>query len=141
MRILVLCTGNSCRSQMAGAFLRYLRPDWQIYSAGTYPAREVHPLAVKVMFEAGIDISRQWPQSVDSYVSQSFDLVITVCDDARETCPVFSGDVGRRLHIGFPDPARASGTEAEIYTAFREVRDAIQARFSELIDELSESES
>jgi arsenate reductase len=121
---------------MAEAFLRYLRPDWQIYSAGTYPAGEVHPLAVRVMSEAGIDISHQRPQSVDSYVSQSFDVVITVCDDARETCPVFTGEVDQRLHIGFPDPARASGTEAEIYTAFRDVRDAIRDRFKILVDEL-----
>lgn len=89
------------------------------------------------MSEVGIDISHQQPQSVDAFVSQSFDVVITVCDDARETCPVFSGEVGRRLHIGFPDPARAYGTESEIYATFREVRDAIQNRFRELVDELS----
>ncbi|MFC1618316.1 arsenate reductase ArsC [Candidatus Neomarinimicrobiota bacterium] len=137
VRILVLCTGNSCRSQMAEAFLHHQQPDWQVFSAGTYPAAEVHPLAVQVMSEAGIDISHWRPQSVDNYVSQSFDYVITMCDDAHETCPVFSGEVGQRLHMGFSDPARARGTEEEIYAAFREVRDEIREKFGRLINELS----
>jgi arsenate reductase len=136
MRILVLCTGNSCRSQMAAAFLRCQRPDWQVYSAGTRPAAGVHPLAVQVMSELGIDISHQQPQCVDAYRSQSFDVVITVCDDARETCPVFTGEVGRRLHLGFPDPARAKGTAEEIQAVFREVRDAIRQEFGQLVEDL-----
>ncbi len=108
MRVLILCTGNSCRSQMAEGFLRRLRPDWEIYSAGTFPADRVHPLAVKVMAEAGVDISRQWPKTVDQFVSQPFDYVITVCDDARESCPTFTGKVAQRLHMGFEDPAMVS---------------------------------
>jgi arsenate reductase len=122
---------------MAEAFLHHQRPDWQVFSAGTYPAVEVHPLAVQVMSEAGIDISHQQPQSVDTYVSQSFDYVITVCDDARETCPVFSGEVGQQLHMGFPDPALARGSEEEIYAVFRRVRDEIREKFGRLINKLS----
>jgi arsenate reductase len=121
---------------MAEAFLHHLRPDWQVFSAGTYPAAEVHPLAVQVMSEAGIDISHHQSQSVDSYVSQSFDYVITVCDDARETCPVFSGEVGQHLHMGFPDPARVRGSEEEINAAFCEVRDEIREKFGRLINDL-----
>jgi arsenate reductase len=121
---------------MAEAFLHHSRPDWQVFSAGTFPAAEVHPLAIQVMSEVGMDISHQRPQSVDTYVSQSFDHVITVCDSARETCPAFSGEVGQYRHMGFPDPARASGSEEEIYAAFREVRDEIRETFGRLINEL-----
>ncbi|UCD36991.1 MAG: arsenate reductase ArsC [Fidelibacterota bacterium] len=130
-RVLILCTGNSCRSQMAEAFLRQLRPEWEVVSAGTFPAAQVHPLAIRVMDEVGVDLSHQRTTSVDHLIPQSFDYVITVCDDARETCPVFTGEVGARLHIDFEDPARAVGTEEEILKVFRQVRDEIRKRFGE----------
>ena len=137
MRILILCTGNSCRSQIAEAFLGHLQPGWEVFSAGTFPATEVHPLAIKVMAEVGLDISRHRPKSVGQFVSQPFDYVITVCDDAREDCPVFTGRVAHRRHLGFSDPARATGTDDEVVTVFREVRDAIRERFGTLVGELS----
>jgi arsenate reductase len=128
MRILILCTGNSCRSQMAAGFLRKLRPHWEVSSAGTSPAGQVHPLAVMVMGEESVDLTGALPQPVDAMVQQPFDYIITVCDQARESCPVFTGTVGRRMHIGFPDPARATGTEEEVLAVFRNVRDAIRQR-------------
>ena len=137
MRVLILCTGNSCRSQMAEAFLRQLRPGWAVCSAGTVPAREVHPLAIKVMAEVGLDISRHRPKSVGQFLSQPFDEVITVCDDARENCPIFTGRVIHRRHLGFVDPAQAVGTEEEVLTVFREVRGAIGERFGDWLGELS----
>lgn len=136
LRVLILCTGNSCRSQMAEAFMRQLRPGWEVCSAGTFPATEVHPLAIKVMAEVGLDISRHRPKSVEQFVSQPFDHVITVCDDAREDCPVFTGRVTHRRHLGFPDPAQATGTDDEVLTGFRQVRNAIRERFGTLVGEL-----
>jgi len=135
MKILVLCTGNSCRSQMAEGFLRSFDPRLTVASAGTEPAAQVNPYAVRVMEEAGLDISSGKPETVDPYLDQAFDYVITVCDHANETCPVFTGKVGERLHIGFPDPAHATGTEEEILTVFRESRDDIRRRFREFFDE------
>ena len=129
MKILILCTGNSCRSQMAEGFLRSIHKDWRIYSAGTHPASRVNPYAVRVMKEVGIDISHHIPTSVDRYVNDVFDYVITVCDNAKESCPVFLGRVRNRLHIGFPDPADATGTDEEVLTVYREVRDQIQRQF------------
>ncbi len=127
-RVLVLCTGNSCRSQMAEGFVNaLLGEDWEARSAGTQPAARVHPLAVKAMAEAGVDISGGRPNGVDRYLDQPWDLVITVCDSARESCPVFPGKV-EKLHIAFPDPAQAEGTEEERMRVFRTVRDAIRAR-------------
>lgn len=131
MRILILCTGNSCRSQMAEGFLRSFDPSWEVYSAGTKAAARVHPLAIQVMNEIGIDLSRNFPKTVDAFLSQSFDFVITVCGNAKETCPVFIGDVRHRLHIGFDDPAEATGTKGEILTEFRRIRDEIKAGFHE----------
>lgn len=128
-RILILCTGNSCRSQMAAAFLKSLDADLDIFSGGTRPADKVNPLAVAVMKETGIDISRNKPASVDDFISQSFDYVITVCDNAKESCPGFSGDVKHRLHIGFDDPADATGTEEEQLLVYRRVRDEIREAF------------
>lgn len=136
MRVLILCTGNSCRSQMAEAFLRHLQPGWAVCSAGTFPAAEVHPQAIKVMAEVGLDISRHRPRSVEQFVSQPFDEVITVCDDARKDCPVFTGQVTQRRHLGFVDPAQATGTDDEVLTVFREVRDAIQERLGALVEKL-----
>ena len=128
-RILILCTGNSCRSQMAAGFLRSFDVTLDVHSAGTHPAPSVSRGAVTVMKEAGINISHCVPASVDRYLGQSFDYVITVCDNAKESCPVFRGAVGQRLHIGFDDPAEATGTEEQILTEFRRVRDEILLRF------------
>jgi arsenate reductase len=132
MKMLVLCTGNSCRSQMAQGFLKSFDRTWQIYSGGTHPAPKVNPYAVKVMKEVGIDISRRSPTHLDTYLNDAFDYVITVCDDANESCPVFTGPVKHRLHIGFPDPANATGTDEEILPVFRKVRDSIRNEFYSL---------
>lgn len=129
MRILILCTGNSCRSQMAEGFLRSFDPRLEVYSAGTRPASEPNPFAVAVMKEAGIDISGNKPKSVDLFLHENFDYVITVCDGAKEICPVFSGNVKQRFHIGFDDPADAVGTQEEIMNVYRESRDEIRKRF------------
>lgn len=129
MKILILCTGNSCRSQMAEGFLRSFDSSLEVNSAGTKPENEVNPRAIDVMNEKGIDLSQNFPKKVDEFLDQSFDYVITVCDSAKETCPVFMGNVTNRLHIGFDDPAGATGTEQEILKKFREVRDQIQENF------------
>ena len=131
-KVLILCTGNSCRSQMAEGFLKTFAPRLDVRSAGTLPAAFVHPLAVQVMAEAGIDISSSRPKNVDQFLDEEFDAVITVCDNARETCPVFSGTVGRKMHVSFEDPAAATGTDAEILEIFRRVRDEIRDRFQQL---------
>jgi arsenate reductase len=131
-RILILCTGNSCRSQMAEGFLKSFDKNLEVYSAGTKPAENVNPFAVKAMKEIGIDIGQAVPENVEKYLSESFDYVITVCNNAKETCPIFIGFVKRRLHIGFEDPADAKGTEEEIFSVFREVRDKIKKDFYEL---------
>ncbi len=128
IRILVLCTGNSARSQMAEGFLRSFGPELEAYSAGTHPAERVHPAAVRAMAEAGIDITAGRPKSVEQYLGQRFDFVITVCDHASQTCPVFRGEVRRRVHIGFDDPAAVRGSDEEVLAAFRRVRDEIGAR-------------
>ena len=130
-RILILCTGNSCRSQMAEGFLKSFDENLEVYSAGTNPAERVNPFAVKAMKEIGIDISNGIAEHVDKYLSQSFDYVITVCDNAKETCPVFMGDVKHRLHLGFDDPADAVGTEEEVMPLYRRVRDEIKRDFYE----------
>lgn len=132
MKILILCTGNSCRSQMAEAFLKSFDGGLEVYSAGTNPAVKVHPKAVQVMKEVGIDISANKTKTVDHFLSQPFDYVITVCDNAKETCPFFTGTVEHRLHMGFEDPAEATGTEEEILGTFRKVRDEIKAEFEKL---------
>jgi arsenate reductase len=126
-RILFLCTHNSARSQMAEGWLRHLGGDqFEAYSAGT-EATHVRPLAIRAMAEVGIDISRQESKTLERYLQQPFDAVITVCDQANEACPVFS-DAKERLHWSFPDPSRASGTEAEQLAVYRVVRDAIGER-------------
>ena len=131
-KILILCTGNSCRSQMAEGFLKSFDSDLEVYSAGTAPSSEIHPKAVQVMYEVGIDISNGYPKYVDDFIQTGFDYVITVCDDAKEVCPVFTGKVKHRLHIGFDDPADATGTEEEVLKVFRRVRDEIKRDFTEL---------
>ena len=130
-RILVLCTGNSARSQMAAGFLKSFDPRLDVYSAGTQPAAHINPHAVLAMKEAGIDISAGVPKSVNQFVSQSFDYVITVCDDADKNCPNFSGKVGKRVHIGFIDPAAATGSEEQIMAVAPQVRDEIKQKFSD----------
>ena len=126
-RVLFLCTHNSARSQMAEGFLRELAGDrFEVYSAGT-EATQVRPLAIRAMEELGIDISQEESKALDRYWGQPFDLLITVCDDANEACPVFPG-AKERLHWGFPDPAQATGTEDEQLTVYRQVRDAIRER-------------
>ena len=125
-KVLFLCTGNSARSQMAEALVsRFLGDEWQAYSAGTDPAGYVHPRAVEAMAELGIDISGRRSKSTDEFRDADLDLVVTVCDDAAENCPVWLGQ-GRRVHISFQDPAKATGNEEERLAAFRRTRDAIR---------------
>lgn len=133
-RILILCTGNSARSQMTEGFLRSFDPKLDITSAGTQPAPRINPFAVEAMKEVGIDISGGNPKSVNQFTGDSFDYVVTVCDDADKNCPNFRGKVGKRLHIGFPDPAKAIGTDAEKLAVFRKVRDDIRVKFRELYE-------
>ena len=126
-RVLFLCTHNSARSQMAEGLLRALGGDrFEVFSAGT-EATHVRPLAIRAMQELGIDISGQQSKTLERYLDQSFDAVITVCDQANEACPVFFG-ARERLHWSFPDPSRATGSEAEQLAVYRSVRDAIRAR-------------
>ena len=127
----MLCTGNSCRSQMAHGFLQSFDKGLTVCSAGTLPAGKVNAKAVAVMQEVGIDISDHNPKSVDLYLDQAWDYVITVCDEAKETCPVFRGQVKHRLHLGFEDPSRAEGTEEHVLEEFRRVRDEIRLKFFE----------
>lgn len=135
MKILVLCTGNSCRSQMAEGFLKSFNTDLWVVSAGTDPSQTVHPKAIEVMNEIGIDISEGRPKSVNEFLTESFDYVITVCGGAKETCPMFTGKVKNRIHIGFDDPAEAVGTEAFILSEFRRIRDEIKRDFSKFYNE------
>ena len=138
LRVLFVCTHNASRSQMAEGLLRRLGGDaFDVASAGTEPSA-VHPLAVVAMAEMGIDISRQWAKSTDEFVQQRFDYVITLCDDANETCPFFP-NAANRLHWSFPDPSVATGGEEE-RLAFRQVRDGIRGRIQELIATRSESD-
>ena len=125
-QVLFLCTGNSCRSQMAeGLVNHYLSEQWTAYSAGTDPAGYVHPLAVRVMSELAIDLLGHRSKSTDEFRKRKFDRVVTVCDDAAENCPVWLG-YGLKTHIGFEDPARAAGSEDERLAVFRRVRDEIR---------------
>ena len=126
--VLVLCTGNSCRSQMAEGWINHeLGDSWLARSAGTDPAARIHPFAVRAMAEVGIDISDGVPETVGRYLDQPWDLVITVCDSAKETCPVFPGPV-EQIHISFPDPANAEGGDDERMAVFRAVRNSIRKR-------------
>ncbi len=121
--VLFLCNGNSCRSQMAEAIVNARHTGWRAFSAGVQPAGYVHPLALKVLEEIGIQHEGK-SKSVDRFREQPFDLVVTVCDEANEQCPVWLGS-GRRVHRSFSDPARAQGTPAERLDAFRRVRDEL----------------
>jgi arsenate reductase len=136
-RVLFLCTGNSARSQIAeGLVNSLLLEEWEAYSAGTQPAGYVHPLAIQTMGELGINIAGQRSKAADEFRAMDLDLVITVCDDAAENCPLW---LGRELviHAGFPDPARERGGYAEQLEAFRQVRDAIRQRVFEVLKEES----
>jgi arsenate reductase (thioredoxin) len=131
-KVLFLCTGNSCRSQMAEAIVNARLGDrWQAYSAGTKPAGYIHPKAVEVLSEIGIRHSGRSKQA-DEFRGIDFDLVVTVCDSAAEECPVWLGQ-GKRLHHSFPDPAKAEGTEETIMTVFRAVRDDIEKEMTRLL--------
>lgn len=125
LRILFVCTHNSARSQMAEGWLRHLAGDrFEVHSAGT-EATAVRPLAIRAMAEVGVDISEQWSKGLGQFLGQSFDVVVTVCDEASETCPVFPGG-GRRLHWSLPDPSQVTGPDDQGLGAFREVRDRLR---------------
>jgi arsenate reductase (thioredoxin) len=121
---------------MAQGFLQSFDKNIEVHSAGTEPAKQVNQTAVKVMDEVGIDISRHKPKLVDIYLKNEWDYVITVCDDAKETCPVFIGKVKHRLHIGFEDPSNAKGTEEFIMSEFRRIRDEIKTEFFKLYNDV-----
>lgn len=132
MNILVLCTGNSCRSQLAEGYLRYFAGEKaNIYSAGI-ETHGVNPRAIATMKEDGIDISHHTSNNVDEYVAIDFDYVITVCDNAKEACPVFPSKA-KKFHYNFPDPAKAKGTEEEIMAQFRAVREMIKIYTKEFV--------
>ena len=131
MKVLILCTGNSCRSQMAHGFLQSFDKSMEVHSAGTQPASQVNLRAVEVMNETGIDISLHTPKSVNIYLDEAWDYVITVCGGANETCPMFQGKVGKRMHIGFDDPSEVQGSEEFVMNEFRRVRDEVRKRFAE----------
>lgn len=135
MKVLILCTGNSCRSQMADGFLRSFDPRLTVRSAGSRPADEVNPFAVRVMREADVDLSGAEPRNVSEFLGEPWDYVVTVCSAADRDCPAFFGEVGKRLHIGFPDPAEATGSEQEILKVFRESRDSIEQSFRDFYEE------
>ncbi|MBO5794296.1 MAG: arsenate reductase ArsC [Bacteroidaceae bacterium] len=131
MKVLILCTGNSCRSQMAHGFLQSFDKSMEVHSAGTQPASQVNLRAVEVMNETGIDISLHTPKSVNIYLDEAWDYVITVCGGANETCPMFQGKVGKRMHIGFDDPSEVQGSEEFVMNEFRRIRDEVRKRFAE----------
>jgi len=129
-KVLFLCTGNSCRSQMAEGLLRHYYGDkYEVYSAGTKPSI-VHPKAIQIMQEIGIDISNQRSKSVNEFKNESFDYVITVCDNAKESCPIFPGK-SKRLHWSFIDPAEAIGDTEQVLTVFRMVLEQIKQKIDQ----------
>lgn len=135
MKILILCTGNSCRSQMAHGFLQSFDKNLTVRSAGTEASGKLNAKAVEAMAEIGIDISHHTSDSVDMYLKDEWDYVITVCGGANEACPAFMGKVKHRLHIGFDDPSHAIGTDECIWSEFIRVRDEIKEGFSKLFVE------
>jgi len=133
--VLFLCTGNSCRSQMAEAIVNArLSNDWRAFSAGTEPSGYVHPMALQVLEEINIEHEGK-SKSTEQFREVDFDLVVTVCDDAAENCPIWLGK-GKRVHLGFPDPAKAEGTDEEKLAVFRSVRDAIAQKVPELLGQM-----
>jgi len=135
MKVLILCTGNSCRSQMAHGFLQSFDKRIQVESGGTEASGKLNSKAVKAMAEIGIDISGHTSDSVTKFLNDEWDYVITVCGGANENCPAFFGNVKHRLHIGFDDPSHATGTDEFIWSEFIRVRDEIKARFYKLYQE------
>ncbi len=136
-RVLFVCTGNSCRSQMAEGFLKYYGSDkFEVFSAGLKPSY-VHPLAIRAMKEADVDITDQYSKTVDKFLEQDFSYVITVCDDAQELCPVFPGKQSA-IHWSIEDPASAEGTENEKMKVFRRVRQDIVERINRFVSVLHE---
>ena len=129
MKVLILCTGNSCRSQMAHGFLQSFNPNITVCSAGTQASGKLNEKAVAVMKEAGVDISHHTSDSVDKYLKDEWDYVITVCGGANEECPAFFGKVKHRLHIGFDDPSHAVGTAEFIDSEYIRVREEINEAF------------
>jgi arsenate reductase len=130
-KVLFLCTGNSCRSQMAEAIVNARYPDWQAFSAGVRPSGSVHPMTLQGLREIGIE-HRGESKSVEEYRGDEFDLIVTVCDDANEECPVWLGS-GKRVHYSFRDPSKARGSEAERLAVFRQVRDEISDKLPTLL--------
>jgi len=134
MKILILCTGNSARSQMAHGFLQSFDKRLKVFSAGTDPASRVNPMAIDVMKREGIDISGHSPVNVDRFIDEDWDYVITVCDNANETCPVFPGRVRHRLHLGFDDPSQFKGSYVEVLNEFYRIRNEIRDEFYKLYE-------
>ena len=140
MKVLILCTGNSCRSQMAHGFLKSFDSTIEVFSAGTEASGKLNSSAVKVMQEIGIDISNHTSDSVEKYLNEEWDYVITVCGGANEICPTFIGKVKHRLHIGFDDPSFAVGNDEFIRSEYLRVRDEIKNAFHKLFVEQIEPE-
>ena len=134
MKILIICTGNSCRSQIAEGFFKHYKKDWEIYSADISP-KGLNPLAIDVMLEKGIDISNQTSDGIEKYINNEFDYVITVCDRAKETCPVFP-NAKTNLHWSFTDPADTVGTYGEKINKFRDVRNQIEEKIIQFLKKL-----
>ena len=132
MKVLILCTGNSCRSQMAHGFLQSFDKNISVFSAGTQASGKLNQKAVSAMKDAGIDISHHTSDSVDKYLKEEWDYVITVCGGANEECPAFFGKVKHRLHMGYDDPSHAVGTDDFIWSEFIRVRDEIKEGFYKL---------
>ncbi len=132
MKILILCTGNSCRSQMAHGFMESFDDRITVRSAGTEASGKLNPKAVAAMKEVGIDISHHTSDSVDKYLGEEWDYVITVCGGANESCPAFMGKVKHRLHIGFDDPTYATGTDEFVWSEYIRVRNEINNAFLQL---------
>lgn len=135
MKVLILCTGNSCRSQMAHGFLQSFDQNIMVCSAGTEASGRLNQNAVKAMAETGIDISSHTSDSVEKYLNDEWDYVITVCGGANESCPSFTGKVKHRLHMGFDDPSHATGTDEFIWSEFIRVRNEIKEGFRKFYDE------
>lgn len=135
MKVLILCTGNSCRSQMAHGFLQSFDQRIQVESAGTEASGKLNHTAVEVMKEIGIDISHHTSDQVEKYLGEEWDYVITVCGGANENCPAFLGKVKHRLHMGYDDPSHAAGTAEFIQSEYYRVRDEIRAGFRKLYDD------
>lgn len=132
MKVLILCTGNSCRSQMAHGWLQSFDSRITVCSAGTQASGKLNEKAVKAMLDAGVDISSHTSDSVEKYLGEAWDYVITVCGGANETCPAFIGNVKHRLHMGYDDPSHAVGTDEFIWSEFVRVRDEIKSGFYKL---------